>query len=290
MHAEFQKRLPRVCAFDAHRSQAQGRPGHIARGVRRLHGGDDGIVAEPGEVFRRDHLGVFHAKTLVVFPMQRGGVSQKNLVIRAISNGMRTHLEAAFDRFSGEFFDSRLLRNRQPAILWIVRVRRQQGRPARAECAIGIKFHTAHRQEVAYFGAGFQEPVPKVGIAAGDHGVNPNGQAVLLDQGPVGLQCRCRDSGVMNRGQPDPRTQLCGRFQIRFSLRGCFVRHLHQVHRVIDKYARGISRFIAHDAPARGVGDFVLHAGDREGFRIHPDRMPVHAGQHHRVIRRGAIE
>ena len=231
------------------------------------------------------------AEPPIVRAPERRRVGFEHRPIRAIPDRMRVDLKPMGDRFARHALNIGFLQNQKPGRARIVRIRREQRGPARAERAIGDQFDAAHREAIAGLGTPRQVLPPQRAFAA-DHRVHPDRKPMRRDELPVSVEILGRDSGVMHRGESHSRALLGGARDPFRDLSGSRRRNMarHKLLRAIYQHAARHALVRPQDLPSRRIFGSRAHVAGIERFLIHPRGVPVDPRQIDRILWRGGGE
>ncbi len=267
-------------------------PSHIARGMGRLHAGDDPQFSKPRNVLPMEDLRMLDPVPSTFGASFRRPVEQiQRQPIRPIADGVDGHLKSPLHEGLHSRLQLRRGDQQQAALLGIVSVGRVEGRAPRAQRAIEPELHRAHRQHLALVGALSEVALGVLSLSIG-HRVDAHRQPVRLvpaAEDSKGNRIHPRivgpgqsQLGAMGkrRAQPPFELMLVDGGQLRFN----------QVHRVVHQHSGRFAAAIANDSPTRRVLRLPADPSPSQSFAVHPHGVAIDSGQEHRGLRKNGIQ
>ena len=285
--ASLPQGVPGIAFVETLFSQDAGRPAHVSQQVAGLHGGNHAQLFEPGEVVAVDELRVLDlvAGVAAFVNLERSLESVQRHAVGAVADGVQRNLEAGGIAIHHHLLQLLRVIEQDAAVVGGVGERLQHGGGERTAATVGDALEGAGLEpgvgRAPFFAHFFQlversvEGQP-LGYAQGEHAF-----LLQLAQGQEIFPRRV----VLNGGDAVARRFRQGQQQAALALLGGRSRNqaADETSGVFFQPAGGLAVGVADDFAAFGLLAAAGDAGLLQRKRVGDRRVPVHAGEQHRV-------
>ena len=293
-----QKPAPGVAAFGPPCPDPGFGEPHVGYGMDGLHRGNDAQLGETFDIPPLDELGVFDAEAVIGIRMlrQSPGVGLETQPVAADADAVGVDGHLGLQGGPGDLINIFRRHPEKPRVSGIVVVRLEKGRPPRTQGAVEVELDAADGQKVAP--AVVFDPVTpeKIGQVRSDrkvhlfaeHGVDPERQAVLVDQAFVKRESPGPDARFVNAGEARIEAGFDGQKKL-FPEPLIRIRRnevLDKIHSPVDENSGRLAPGLADDDATRRIGSRVIDPGDLLRLAVGERGVAVDPNEKDGVIRR----